>query len=67
MIVLLDNFETLIDPESLSLRDSGTGCDALNALLGGQHHAVKAVITTRIAPRDLAISEPARQHHLPFG
>ncbi len=63
VILLLDNFETLIDPESLSLRDSELS-DALNALLGGQHHAVKAVITTRIAPRDLAVSEPGRQHHL---
>ena len=63
VILLLDNFETLIDPESLSLRDSELS-DALNALLSGQHHAVKAVITTRIAPRDLAISEPGRQHDL---
>jgi tetratricopeptide (TPR) repeat protein len=63
VILLLDNFETLIDPESLNLRDNELS-DALNALLGGQHHAVKAVITTRIAPRDLAISEPGRQHHL---
>ena len=63
VILLLDNFETLIDPESLSLRDSELS-DALNALLSGQHHAVKAVITTRIAPRDLAVSEPGRQHYL---
>ena len=63
VILLLDNFETLIDPESLSLRDSELS-EALNALLGGQHHAVKAVITTRIAPRDLTVSEPGRQHHL---
>jgi len=63
VILLLDNFETLIDPESLSLRDSELS-EALNALLGGQHHAVKAVITTRIAPRDLAMGEPGRQHHL---
>jgi tetratricopeptide (TPR) repeat protein len=59
----LDNFETLVDAESLSLRDSELS-EALNALLGTQRHAVKAVITTRIAPRDLAISEPGRQHHL---
>jgi len=63
VILLLDNFETLIDPESLSLHDSELS-EALNALLGGQHHAVKAVITTRIAPRDLAMSEPGRQHRL---
>ncbi|MBK9927256.1 MAG: TIR domain-containing protein [Anaerolineales bacterium] len=63
VILLLDNFETLIDPESLSLRDSELS-EALNALLGGQHHAVKAVITTRVAPRDLAMGEPGRQHHL---
>jgi len=63
VILLLDNFETLIDSESLSLRDSELS-DALNALLSGQHHAVKAVITTRIAPHDLAMVEPGRQHHL---
>jgi len=63
VILLLDNFETLVDPESLSLRDSELS-EALNALLSGQHHAVKVVITTRIAPRDLAVSEPGRQHHL---
>ena len=63
VILLFDNFETLIDPESLSLRDSELS-DALNALLSGQHHAVKAVITTRIAPRDLVISEPGRQRAL---
>jgi len=63
VILLLDNFETLIQAESLSLRDSELS-DALNALLGGPHHAVKAVITTRIAPRDLAVSEPGRQQHL---
>jgi len=63
VILLLDNFETLIQAESLSLRDSELS-EALNALLGGQHHAVKAVITTRIAPRDLAVSEPGRQHTL---
>ena len=63
VILLLDNFETLIDPESLSLRDSELS-DALNTLLSGQHHAVKAVITTRIVPRDLTISEPGRQHVL---
>lgn len=63
VILLLDNFETLIQAESLNLRDSELS-EALNALLSGQHHAVKAVITTRIAPRDLAISEPGRQQHL---
>lgn len=63
VILLLDNFETLVQAESLNLRDSELS-EALNALLGGQHHAVKAVITTRIAPRDLAMGEPGRQHHL---
>lgn len=63
VILLLDNFETLVDSESLSLRNSELS-DALSALLGGQHHAVKAVITTRIAPRDLAVCEPGRQHNL---
>jgi len=63
VILLLDNFESLFDPESQNPRDSELS-EALNALLGGPHHAVKAIITTRIAPHDLAISEPGRQRHL---
>ena len=61
--LLLDNFENLIDPESLNLKDSELS-DALNALLLSSQHAVNVVITTRIAPRDLALVEPGRQYIL---
>ncbi len=63
VMLLLDNFEPLVDPESLNLRDGELG-EALKALLCGPHHAVKVLITTRIAPRDLALCEPGRQQPL---
>jgi tetratricopeptide (TPR) repeat protein len=63
VVLLLDNFENLVDSESLRLRDSEL-VEALEALLCGPHHDVKAIITTRIAPRDLAVCEPGRQRHL---
>jgi tetratricopeptide (TPR) repeat protein len=62
-ILLLDNFENLIDSESLHIKDSELS-DALNALLQATQHTIKVIITTRIAPRDLALVEPGRQHPL---
>ena len=63
VVLLLDNFENLIDAEKLTIKD-GEMSDALNALLTAPQHAVKAILTTRIAPRDLALVEPGRQHPL---
>jgi tetratricopeptide (TPR) repeat protein len=63
VVLLLDNFENLIDSETLHIKDSEMS-DALNALLLSSQHAVNAIITTRIAPRDLALVEPGRQHIL---
>jgi len=62
-ILLLDNFEDLIDSESLQIKDSELS-NALNVLLQATQHTVKVIITTRIAPRDLALVEPGRQHPL---
>ena len=60
---MLDNFENLVDAEKLAIKD-GEMSDVLNALLTAPQHAVKAILTTRIAPRDLALVEPGRQHPL---
>jgi len=60
VVVLLDNFENVIDPETQNVRDAELD-EALRALLGAPHHAVKVILTTRIAPRDLALVEPGRQ------
>jgi tetratricopeptide (TPR) repeat protein len=59
-VLLLDNFEDLVDSETLKLRDQELD-EALRALLNAPHHAVKAIITTRIATRDLPLTQPGRQ------
>lgn len=59
-VLLLDNFEDVVDPETRKLRDAELD-DALRALLNASHHAVKAIITTRLAPRDLLLTQPSRQ------
>ena len=63
VILLLDNFENVIDTESLNIGDSEM-LDALKALLFAPHHLVKVILTTRIAPHDLAMIEPGKQHYL---
>ncbi len=63
IVLLMDNFENLVDLESQNLCD-GELSEALKTLVSGQHHAVKAIITTRIVPRDLAMCEPGRQYVL---
>jgi tetratricopeptide (TPR) repeat protein len=62
-VVLLDNFEDLIDPQTLSVADAELG-EALRALLEAPHHCVKVIVTTRAAPHDLALVEPGRQRRL---
>jgi tetratricopeptide (TPR) repeat protein len=59
-VLLLDNFEDLVDPETLALRDAEMD-EALRALLTRPHHAVKVILTTRILPRGLALGQPGRQ------
>ncbi|HST20853.1 MAG TPA: tetratricopeptide repeat protein [Blastocatellia bacterium] len=62
-VVLLDNFEDLIDGETLNVRDAELD-EALRALLGLPQHSVKVILTTRIPPRDLALFQPGRQRRL---
>jgi tetratricopeptide (TPR) repeat protein len=60
IIVLLDNFETVIDVESSRMQDAVLE-DALSSLLQAPHHSIKVILTTRIAPRELNLIEPAKQ------
>ena len=60
VVVLLDNFEDVVEPETLATGDAELG-KALQALLTLPHHAVKVILTTRVAPRDVALVQPGRQ------
>ena len=62
-VVLLDNFEDKVDAKTLAIEDENIK-DALTALLTSEPHAVKVILTTRIAPRSLALVEPAKQRRL---
>jgi len=62
-VVLLDNFEDMIDSETLAVKDAELD-EALCALLNAPPHAVKVIVTTRIAPRELALVQPGRQARL---
>ncbi len=63
VVVVLDNFEDKMDPETRDTRDKELG-EALAALLKGPRHGVKLVVTTRLAPRGLALVEPGRFRRL---
>ena len=63
VVLLLDNFETLIDPATLNIT-GGELDEALTALLNLPPHAVKVILTTRVAPRDMALIHPERQFRL---
>lgn len=63
VVALLDNFEDLIDAETLAVKDTELD-EALHALLDAPPHAVKVIITTRIAARELGLAQPGRQRRL---
>jgi tetratricopeptide (TPR) repeat protein len=64
-VLLLDNFEDKIDPETRKIEDTELK-GALHALLEHPHHAIKVIVTTRFAPepRELAVVRPERQKPL---
>ena len=62
-VVLLDNFEDAVDVETGRINDAELD-EALRALLELPPHGLKLIITTRIAPRELAFVEPGRQRRL---
>jgi tetratricopeptide (TPR) repeat protein len=65
VIVLLDNFENVVDAEKGQVRDAELD-EALRATLHAPHHPVKIIITTRVSARELDAFEPARQRLLPL-
>jgi tetratricopeptide (TPR) repeat protein len=59
-VLLLDNFETVVEEDRLVIRDPAL-LSALKTILDAPEHGVKVIITTRIAPKDLALIQPGRQ------
>ena len=59
-IVLLDNFEDLLDSTTRHLTDTELH-EALCALLNLSQHTIKVIITTRVPPADVSLVQPARQ------
>jgi len=59
-VVLLDNFEDLVDSKTREIT-SPEVAEALQALLEVPDHAVKVILTTRVTPRALALARPERQ------
>ena len=62
---MLDNFESVIDMETLAIRN-GELDEALRTILRAPQHGVKIIITTRVAPKSLLLTEPGRQQRLDF-
>jgi tetratricopeptide (TPR) repeat protein len=59
-VVLLDNFEDLVDLQTERVLDAELDA-ALRALLTHQPNGVKVLITTRVRPVDLLVVGPGRQ------
>jgi tetratricopeptide (TPR) repeat protein len=59
-VLLLDNFETVVDRDQLVVRDASLTA-AMQSLLDAPDHAVKTIITTQIQAKDLAVRQPGRQ------
>jgi tetratricopeptide (TPR) repeat protein len=64
-VLLLDNFEDIIDPETRKIKDTELK-GALRTLLEHPHHAIKVIVTTRFAPepQELALVRPELQRIL---
>lgn len=62
-VVLLDNLEDVVAVESGRIQD-GELDEALKALLELPPHGIKVIITTRVAPTELALVQPSLQRRL---
>ncbi len=60
VVVLLDNFEDMVEMETRAVADAELDA-ALRAVLTAPPHAVKVLMTTRLAPRDLTLCCPQHQ------
>jgi tetratricopeptide (TPR) repeat protein len=63
VVVLLDNFESVMDPERESLTEQALH-EALSTLLTAPAHAVTVIVTTRVTPAALLAVGPAAQRQL---
>jgi tetratricopeptide (TPR) repeat protein len=63
VVVLLDNLESVMDPERETLTEQSLH-EALSAVLTAPAHAVTVIATTRVLPTALLKVEPARQRQL---
>lgn len=63
VVLLLDNFEDLMDGATYELTDPSLDA-ALRALLSAPVHGVKVIITTRVPARKLLLAHPAVQRRL---
>jgi hypothetical protein len=63
VVVLLDNLESVMDPERETLAEAAL-YEALSAVLTGPAHAITMIATTRVTPTALLGVEPARQRQL---
>lgn len=62
-VVLLDNFEDLVDVGTTAITDSALD-EALRALLSAPAHGVKVILTTRVAPQSLLLHQPGVQQRI---
>ncbi len=62
-VVLLDNFEDVVDPATHAITDDELD-EALRAILDTPGHTVKVILTTRIAPRDLLLHRHERHRRI---
>ncbi|QDU39615.1 Tetratricopeptide repeat protein [Maioricimonas rarisocia] len=60
IVLLLDNFEDLVDRETGKVVDRDL-LEVLRTLLSAPHHCVTTLITTRAVPGDLALVRPGAQ------
>jgi tetratricopeptide (TPR) repeat protein len=62
-VVLLDNFEDVVDAETQAIKE-GELDEALRAVLDAPSHGLKFIITTRVAPQALLRVQPGLQDSL---
>jgi tetratricopeptide (TPR) repeat protein len=62
-VLLLDNLEDVVDPQTLAITDPELD-EALQTALTAPGHGVKVILTTRVAPRELLLVQPALQRRL---
>ena len=62
-VLLLDNFEDVVDSETLVITDPALD-EALRTLLTAPGHGIKVILTTRVAPKALLLVQPALQQRL---